>query len=49
LWSSPLRQHGADPLALAATRAYFQELYWREGQWLDSKGLMARIEEGAGG
>lgn len=44
-----LRQHGADPLALAATRAYFQELYWREGQWLDSKGLMARIEEGAGG
>lgn len=44
-----LRQHGVDPLALAATRAYFQELYWREGEWLDSKGLMARIEEGAGG
>lgn len=42
-----LRRHGDDPLSLAATRAYFEEFYWRKGDKLDGKGLLPLIQEGA--
>ena len=39
-----LRQHD-DPLSLAAVRAFFQSVYWLEGEGLDAKKLMMLHEE----
>jgi CRISPR-associated endonuclease/helicase Cas3 len=43
---SVLRQHD-DPLALAAVRAFFQQVYWLEGGGLDAKELMKLHEDRA--
>jgi CRISPR-associated endonuclease/helicase Cas3 len=43
---SVLRQHD-DPLALAAVRAFFQQVYWLEGDGLDAKELMKLHEDRA--
>lgn len=40
-----LRQHGDDPLSLAAIEAYFRLLYWQQGpQQLDRHGLLKLVE-----
>ncbi|GAB3380511.1 CRISPR-associated endonuclease Cas3'' [Azotobacter armeniacus] len=42
-----LRQHGADPLGLAAIRRYFSLLYWQKGpEELDAHNLLGMIENG---
>ncbi len=43
---SVLRQHD-DPLSLEAVRAFFQQVYWLEGEGLDAKYLMPLHEERA--
>jgi len=42
-----LRQHGNDPISLAAIEAYFRLLYWQQGpQQLDRHDLLQLIENG---
>jgi CRISPR-associated endonuclease/helicase Cas3 len=41
-----LREHGADPLSLAAVEMYFNQLYWQKGaQELDKPNLLGSIED----